>query len=38
MRSIFKMPSDDLAGGAKRRVPIPMERKKKFSFFPMSIL
>ncbi len=23
MRSIFRMPSDDLAGGAKRRVPIP---------------
>ena len=24
MRSIYGMPSDDLAGGAKRRVPIPI--------------
>ena len=27
MRSIFRMPSDDMAGVAKRRVPIPLERK-----------
>ncbi len=24
MRSIFRMPSDDLAGAAERRVPIPI--------------
>ena len=28
MRSIFRMPSDDLAGDAKRRVPIPKGGKK----------
>ena len=28
MRSIFEMPSDDLAGDAKRRVPLPNERRK----------
>ncbi len=28
MRSIFKMPSDDMAGDAKRRVPIPIKRRK----------
>ena len=26
MRSIFRMPSDNLAGGALRRVPIPERR------------
>ncbi len=25
MRSIIKMPSDDMAGDAKRRVPIPIK-------------
>ncbi len=28
MRSIFKMPSDDLAGAAVRRVPLPIKRRK----------
>ena len=28
MRSNYGMPSDDLAGGAKRRVPLPLERRK----------
>ena len=28
MRSIFKMPSDDMAGDAKRRVPLPIDRRK----------
>ncbi len=28
MRSIFRMPSDVLAGAAKRRVPIPKRRRK----------
>ena len=27
MRSIFRMPSDELAGDAKRRVPIQKTRK-----------
>ena len=27
MRSIFGMPSDEMAGDAKRRVPIPERRK-----------
>lgn len=27
MRSIYGMSSDDMAGGAKRRVPIPCERR-----------
>ena len=26
MRSIFRMPSDDVAGDAKRRVPIPIKK------------
>ncbi len=29
MRSIFFMPSDDMAGGAKRRVPIPIKKGGK---------
>lgn len=29
MRSIYGMPSDELAGDAKRRVPIPYSRKEK---------
>ena len=29
MHSIFRMPSDDLAGGAKRRVPIPLYKEEK---------
>ncbi len=28
MRSIFRMPSDELAGDAERRVPIPKTRRK----------
>ncbi len=28
MRSIFGMPSDDLAGDALRRVPLPRKRRK----------
>ena len=28
MRSIFIMPSDELAGAAKRRVPIPMKKEE----------
>ncbi len=27
MRSIYEMPSDEMAGGAKRRVPIPYYQK-----------
>ena len=33
MRSIFKMPSDDMAGDAKRRVPLPIDRKAKCEAF-----
>ena len=29
MRSIFRNASDDMAGDAKRRVPIPMEKERK---------
>lgn len=29
MRSILGMPSDDMAGDAKRRVPIPIEKERK---------
>lgn len=28
MRSIFRMPCDEMAGGAKRRVPQPWKRSK----------
>ena len=30
MRSISRRPSDDLAGDAKRRVPIPKRRKARW--------
>ena len=35
MRSIFRMPSSDLAGDAKRRVPIPRRRKANAQHFWM---
>ncbi len=33
MRRIFGMPFDDLAGGAKRRVPLPHRRKANATHF-----
>ncbi len=35
MRSIFLMPSDALAGDAKRRVPLPWRRRQMRSIFLM---
>ena len=33
MRSISRMPSDDVAGGGSRRVPVPRKRKAKCAAF-----
>ncbi len=35
MRSIFRMPSDNLAGDAKRRVPLPKGGRQMRSIFRM---
>ena len=35
MRSIYKMPSDDLAGDAKRRVSIPLGGRQMRSIYKM---